>query len=198
MKRIIYLLALTTLMACKKEDTTPEKANELTVGSKLYKFDEAIIENYGQKSGEGHNNDFWLVTNTIKPIFDDGVINWFTGKGNLLYLELYSNTPNSYEVGNYSLNDTKKPFTFESGYYITDADFDEFTGEYSDIISGTVKVISVKPNKIELEYELTNNQNQKVKGYYNGPTTVYDYSKNPNARIKNAIVKKSKKRGFKL
>ncbi len=198
MKRIIYLLALTTLMACKKEDPTPVKANEFTINSDKYNIDEGWVENWGLIDATTYNVDLTLVSSGISPLIEDGIIDYFAGKGNMIYLEMYTNVPNSHQIGTYQFSDSMKPNTFDLGYVLTNYDFGNDSGDIKEVIDGSAKIINVEKNTIEVEVNLTTNDNKNIKGYFKGKTVLYDYSEIANVRIKNAIVKKSKKRGFKL
>ncbi|MBK6977212.1 MAG: hypothetical protein IPH28_09065 [Cytophagaceae bacterium] len=200
MKKILFLLAFTAVIGCKKEDTTPIKENEFTLDSKSFKLDQAWIENWGMQDGI-YNNDLTLVSSTISPLLDeDGILEYYSGKGNLIYLEMYTRIPNSFEVGTYQFSDSFETNTFDMGIVLAGYNFDEEDGEgqYLEVVDGTVKVIAITEKNIEVEVNLKTDDGNNLKGYFKGATKLYDYTSEAQARIKNSLVKKSKKPRFKL
>ena len=88
---------------------------------------------------------------------------WFTGRGNMLAVELYAT---SLEAGTYRYNSSLTPILGTCGWLetLTDYDFDTDNGSERGAISGSV-VVTKNGNDYTFDVEFTDDNGQKITGY---------------------------------
>lgn len=170
---LLLLFGLFILSSCKKDEDSAEKLNQLLVNEKSYELTKGLIQYFGEVKQNTYNFDLYLFSNGINYDYTN---NTYSGKGNIFYVELYSNSPTEILSGTYKYDPdaTFAPFTFFSTQVALDFNVETGLGSEGGI-TGTIKV-----KKSGTFYEFTINgiafENQKLTGYFKGDFEVIDSS----------------------
>lgn len=162
--------------ACKKDDDVTPKSI-LTFDGKTYDLASGLLIDYGQfKTTEGHAQVLFLYSSGIKIHEGAGKIDSTSGKGHIVYFEIFSPLSNTLGEGEYIFDDTATFLakTFGFSYVVFNADYITSDGEVHEIIQGKVNV-KKDGNNYELTFDCTEGSDgKKLTGYYNGPLKFYD------------------------
>jgi hypothetical protein len=190
------LIVSTLFIGCDKDDDDKtSKKNYLKIGDKEYDLSAGILENYGtHKSWHyGYNNDLLLYSAGLSLIKEDD--DWYlTGKGHAIYFEMFSNSGNSLNNGDYTFSSTEPhPIgTFNEGGYVIN--FDSETGDDEgevNILSGKLSV-SKSGNEYSITINCTDKNGIKITGFYKGTLHYFDFTvDNKSANLKSVKTKKS-------
>ena len=162
--------------ACKKDDDVTPKSI-LTFDGKTYDLASGLLIDYGKfKTTEGHAQVLFLYSSGIKIHEGAGKIDSTSGKGHIVYFEIFSPLSNTLGEGEYIFDDTATFLakTFGFSYVVFNADYITSDGEVHEIIQGKVNV-KKDGNNYELTFDCTEGSDgKKLTGYYNGPLKFYD------------------------
>lgn len=139
---------------------TVKKRSEFIVNGVHYPITEFQV--LRENSGNGGMNYYLYFYNKNELVYDSSS-EWFTGRGNMLEVELYAN---SLEAGTYRVNEGVNPVLGTASWIeaYTDYDFDSLNGSSRYANSGAV-VVTKNGNKYTFDIEYTDETGQKVTGY---------------------------------
>ncbi|MFW5793493.1 MAG: hypothetical protein ACOCWC_04345 [Bacteroidota bacterium] len=192
------LIVSILFVGCDKDDDNTNKKNYLKIGDKEYDLSAGILLNYGLDDDNswyyGYNNDLLLYSPGLSLIEEDD--DWdLTGKGHLVYFEMFSNSGNSLNNGDYTFSSTEPhPIgTFDVGEYIInyDPENDDYEEEV-DIQDGKVSV-SKSENEYSITINCTDENGIKITGFYKGTLHYFDCTvDNKSTNLKSIKTKKSR------
>ena len=139
---------------------TVKKHNEFVVNNVHYPITEFQV--LRENSVNGGMNYYLYFYNKNELIYNPST-EWFTGRGNMLEVDLYAN---SLEAGTYRYNSSVTPILGTSDWIeaFTDYDFDTDNGSSRSPSSGAV-VVTKDGNNYTFDIEFTDENGQKVTGY---------------------------------
>jgi len=160
-------------MGCKK-DGNPEISNFLKINEQEYELSQGIIEDRGMDGPyflhKGYNTDLTLYSEGLTLHTDEQGGLYFSGRGNAIYLAMFSTSGEALDEGDYEFTITQ-PYqvgTFYYGYYIINYDAETRVSELEDAIAiGTVSV-SVKGREFSISLNCKDEGGNKITGQYSG------------------------------
>ena len=172
LSKLILLLFLTlAVFSCKKDDPV---LNYFKYELIKYEVDEGGIEYYGKldPSDPGYNYDVSLFSTGI--IFDP-LAGTFSGTGNIIVLQMYSDSENLLSPGTYTFNadGSRTPFTFDIGRFGLFVNMDDQTGTIILVNSGTI-VIRKTDDKWTFDFDCATSADKTIKGSFTGTLDFYD------------------------
>ena len=175
--KIVCLLSLAitmiTLGACKKDDPIH---NFFMYELIKYEVDEGILEYYGKLGDldDAYNFDVTLYSTGVGF---DPLAGTFNGVGNLVVLEMFSDSPDKLSPGTYTydIDASHDPFTFDIGRLGLFVNIDEQSGTFILINSGTVKV-SKSGDNYTFVFDCMTSTDKDITGSYTGTLDFYDLS----------------------
>ena len=190
----------TLLIGCDKDDDDKTGTkNYLKIGDTEYDLSAGILENYGTDDDNswhyGYNTDLTLYSAGLSLQIDEDDDYDVTGKGHGIYFEMFSNSGNSLNNGDYIFSSTE-PYpigTFAGGGYVInyDSENDDYEGE-GDIVSGKVSV-SKSGSEYSITINCTDENGAKITGFYKGTLRYFDYTvDNKSANLKSTKTNKNK------
>lgn len=156
----VYLHANTKKNASVASLTiTVKKHNEFVVNNIHYPI--TAVKTLYEDLSDGRNYNLYFY-NKDELIYNPSE-EWFTGRGNMLEVELYAT---SLEAGTYRYNSSLTPILGTCGWLetLTDYDFDTDNGSERSAISGSV-VVTKNGNDYTFDVEFTDDNGQKITGY---------------------------------
>jgi hypothetical protein len=172
----MVLFAVFVFSGCGKDEEVAPKSN-LTYDGKTYDLANGLLIDYGQyKKSQGHEQVLFLYSSGVTVHERSGKIDSTSGKGNILYFEIFSPVSNALGEGDYTFDDTATLLakTFGLSYVVFNADYVTASGEVHEIIQGKVNV-KKDGNIYELTFACTEGSDaKKLTGYYKGPLKFYD------------------------
>ena len=157
----VYLHANTKKNASVASLTiTVKKHNEFVVNNIHYPITEFQV--LRESSVNGGMNYYLYFYNKNELIYDPSS-EWFTGRGNMLEVDLYAN---SLEGGTYRYNSSVTPILGTASWIeaFTDYDFDTDNGSSRYASSGAV-VVTKDGNNYTFDIDYTDDNGQKITGY---------------------------------
>lgn len=183
MKKIPYLLFVAfvlTLSACSNDDDNPDvnlQENFLKIGDTEYVLKAGSIEDFGLYQSGLYNFDITLITSTVTNVGGEFVPQDQIISG--IYFELYTNTENDLSEGTYSKVDFEdighQTFEYAEIAEGVDASTEDETGTFTELIQGSIEVISNGP-EYEFQFSGVDNLGQNISGYYKGSLVYEDVS----------------------
>lgn len=181
---ILALLTISvSITSCGKDDDEnddengiPEE-NHLKHDARMYEISDGILEYYGQWWDDtgGFNFDITLFSSGIT--FDEELED-FTGKGNMIMFEMFSESKTELKPGTYTF-DADQSYdagTFDRGLFFLNYDIETETAEVTgEIAGGTVKV-EKSGSTYKITIDCTDNKGEKLTGFYEGTLDYYDWS----------------------
>jgi len=170
---LVFVLGV-VIMGCKKdadEDIIAPEINKLTVGDDFYFLKWALVKKYGAVN-TSYNIDVNLFSGNITY---NATNQTYSGKGEIVYIEMYSSNANQIENGVYQLNSTKSALSFSKAWVAVNYNLSDQSSSYkSDIKSGTITVSRPK-DVLTFEILLQTSDNKTIKGYMQpDPVTVVE------------------------
>lgn len=170
------LLVSTLFMGCDTDDGgITNKKNYLKIGDSEYELFAGVLVNEGR---DEHNNGYYgFLTGLF--LYSAGISigdDWFSGKGHLIELYMFSTSGNTLDNGDYIYSDSE-PYqigTFPEAVYYINIDFeseDYGTSEY--ITSGKVSV-SKKGNEYSITINCSDSNGEKITGFYKGTLKYFE------------------------
>jgi len=178
--KFVFLLLLSAFIffGCKKDDDeeiVPKSA--ITFDGTTYDLANGLLIDFGQYSKtQGNEQVLFLYSSGITIHGSGGQIDSTSGKGHVVYFEIYSPVSNVLGEGEYAFDDTATFFskTFGFSYVVLNADYITSNGEVHAIIAGKVSV--KKAGDIyDITFDCTEGSDgKKLSGFYHGPLKFYD------------------------
>lgn len=139
---------------------TVKRPNEFVVNNVHYPITEFQV--LRESSVNGGMNYYLYFYNKNELIYDPSS-EWFTGRGNMLEVDLYAN---SLEGGTYRYNSSVTPILGTASWIeaFTDYDFDTDNGSSRYASSGAV-VVTKDGNNYTFDIDYTDDNGQKITGY---------------------------------
>jgi len=183
MKNVTYFLVGALLVSilfagCKKEDDTPK--NQMIYNETEYDLAQGFLENYGKWDGtEDYNIDLILVSSGFTIHEVNGEIDSVSGKGHLIYFELFTADPDKLTVGDYIYddNETGKAGTFDDAGCALDFDAQTEIGTELEINGGKLTVVQ-NGDTYEVKFDVTATNGKHITGFFKGGLKYYDYRDN--------------------
>lgn len=177
--RVKHLLSLLLLIglaiSCGKnneEETTP--VNHFKVNDTYYALSTGYQEDWGTGSYyDGYNIDLVLISDGISVDFDTYNA---TGKGHVLYFELFTAGENGIEAGEYVYADTE-PYdtgTFDDGAYMINLDLSTEDAEKTGYFKSGTITVTKSGSVYEISIDGTDSSGNKITGYYKGSLILVD------------------------
>lgn len=169
-KSIVFIAVLSFLASCgSDDDTIANKVNQITVNTQAFKITNATMFNEGTFNGVTEF-DLYFTDSGI-TINDDKDI---TGKGDLLYLRLFSSQEKELTAGKYLYNDQDdSSFLLNRATHFFEFESSKGDGERGgiDIDSGSVSV-AIENDIYTITLNLIDEDGKAVKGYYKGTLKI--------------------------
>lgn len=163
--KLVVALSLSFFNSCSSDNSPAEKLNEIKVNEKQFEIVNATIS---------ESNTFDGVTEFDLYLASSGLTvnssNYLTGKGDYLYLRLFSSSETELSAGNYVYNDQdSNSFLINSSVHFFNYDSELGDGQSGDvdIELGSVSV-AVENGKYIITVNLTDENDARVTGYYSG------------------------------
>lgn len=165
---IMLLLAATYfLSSCSKDEEPKVKENVIILDGTEYSISQAVTLEYGGSVDEGYNFDLYIGSSGLdfSEIDNTGI----SGKGNILYFELWSTSTTGLAAGTYTASSSFVPNTYTSSYIAINYDTatDEVDEEYDEVATGGI-TISVSGSTYTVTFDLTLPAGKKMTGNYTG------------------------------
>ena len=162
---ILPLLILLATISCKKEEPV---ANYFTYELIKYEVDEAILEYYGKLEPDvtGYNFDVTIFSSGITY---DPSTRQLHGKGNIIVMEMFSESSEELVPGTYTFDSGQSmdKFTFDEGTFGLFVDMDEQTGTAVFVNSGRVD-ISRKGSTYKFVFDCKTVSGNPITGSFSG------------------------------
>lgn len=161
----LSLLTTTLFVACDTDDDEmePEFKNEFTYDGTTYALAAGFLSDVGANLNSTHDWDVFLAT--------DGITlenRRFTGMGELIYLDLNTNSNTGLIEGKYTWANTRENLTIVPGSEIfIGYDFATLGGTKVTATDGEVN-ITIADEVITIEFELTLTDGKTATGQYRG------------------------------
>lgn len=169
----LFILLVLSIFSCKKEETI---VNYFEYEQIKYEIDEGIIESYGKINPEdpGYNYDISLFSTGI--VFNS-LEGSFSGSGNIIVLQMYSNLESNFSLGTYTFDSSgdKNPFTFDLGRFGLFVNMDEQSGTIILVNSGSI-VISKDEDSWSFTFNCSTLAGNTITGSFSGSLDPYDVS----------------------
>jgi hypothetical protein len=172
MKKFLFILALLLLVACSNDDDNNNgnpQNNVLRIADVEFELKAGVIEDFGLYEADLYNFDIVLINSNIievggEPFPEEQFV---TG----IYFELFTNSEDDLTTGTYNLVDSDEISnqTFEFAEIVENVDVtsNEETGQYTELVSGTLEVLSNAP-VYEFEFSGIDSSGRNISGYYKG------------------------------
>jgi len=157
----LLLVSFVVLNSCE-DDSTPK--NYFKYDGKTYSLSDGYIEDYGANNGS-FDWDVYIVSSKLNYNGD-----WFTGTGQVIYLDLNTSWENGLVSGTYTYSAERSTFTFVDGGVGINFNMDTETGTIVEIIGGTVE-ITITANEVLFEFNLIAEAGKTIKGRFKGVLT---------------------------
>ncbi|SEI53478.1 hypothetical protein SAMN04487995_1204 [Dyadobacter koreensis] len=177
--KFAFLLLFSSFIffGCKKDEKEIIPTSTITFDGATYDLANGLLIDYGQYTkAEGHGQVLFLYSSGITIHETGGQIDSTSGKGHVVYFEIYSPVSNALGDGEYAFDDTSTFLskTFGYSYVVLNADYITSSGEVHAIIAGKVSV-----KKAGTIYDITfdcveGSDGKKLSGFYHGPLKFYD------------------------
>ena len=168
---VLSMLLVSMMVSCKKEDPVH---NAFEYELIKYEIDEGMIEVYGKLSPDasGYNLDVTLYSTGI--VFDP-IAEEFSGLGNIIILQKYSESSDELVSGtyNFDLSGNMDPFTFDIGRFGLFVNMDEQSGTIILANSGTIKV-SKSDDNWTFVFDCMTMANKSITGTFTGNLDSYN------------------------
>lgn len=171
LKSILFIAVLSFLASCgSDDDAIANKVNQITADNQTFKITNATMFNEGTFNGITEF-DLYFTDSGI-TINDDKDI---TGKGDFLYLRLFSSQENELTAGKYLYNNQDN-FSFLLNRATHFFEFESSKGdglkrEGIDIDSGSISV-ALENNIYTITLKLIDENGKAVTGYYKGTLKI--------------------------
>jgi len=173
---ICFAIALATL-SCSSDDDGDVLNNSgvLSLGETEIQLRAGVIQDFGSFNDNLYNFDITLISSDIntsqsEPFPSDNVISG-------IYFELFSTNPDDLAVGDYTQVDfeniSNQTFEYAEVFLNLDVSLDEENGEFFELTSGSLTVISNAP-VYEIEFSGTDSEGREISGNYSGTLTVIE------------------------
>ena len=166
MKRLIQFTFLGAIAAslvftsCKDEEEGDPVRGQFTLGGQTYTLNKGELEDFG---GNGNGSYDW----DIRLTSSDVNVSEFSGTGNLVYLDLNTDSEDGLVSGTYTFAEEREEFTIVDASVFANFNFDEEGGTfYVDFIGGSVE-LTVSGNEVTVEFDLEFDEGD-VSGSYTG------------------------------
>ena len=170
---LLLALFVLSFASCEKEE--PE-SNHFEYELIKYEIDEGMIESYGKLNPDatGYNFDVTLYSTGI--VFNPGDGS-FTGSGNIVILEMFSESKDELKAGTYTFDNlgSMDPYTFDIGRFGLFVNMDEQTGTIILANSGTIKV-SQSGDSWTFDFNCSTSADNTITGSFTGELDFYDHS----------------------
>jgi hypothetical protein len=179
---------------CKKDEegetptpTPTPKKNELVIDGQATTVSTATLIYYGDFLGSGTENfDLLIGTGTLDINLAAAS---FTGKGDLLYMEMFTNIATHLAGGTYDykpMSNLGDAFSFTNGDFTKNLDIMAETLDYDADVNGGKVVVTHTPGSTatngiyEFTFDVSLDNGKKVTGYYKGALQFVDDSRTEN------------------
>jgi hypothetical protein len=177
LRLFISLLALSVaFVSCEKDDEDELDKNEGVYDGENFELGSGILEYYGlwNEDPATYNFDITLFSNDIT--FDSENYQ-FSGKGTILYFEMFSSSESELLDGTYTFdpNESGDANTFDMGEIYTDFDMATETGTIKSFKSGTVE-IEKSGSTYKIKIDGKDNTDKTITASYEGTLAYEDWS----------------------
>ena len=149
----------------------------ITFNGTTYNLANGLLIDYGQYSQkEGNAQVLFLYSSGITIHGAGRQIDSTSGKGNVVYFEIFSPVSNVLGEGEYAFDDAATFFskTFGFSYVVLNADYNTYNREVHAIIAGKVSVKKTG-DVYDINFDCVEGYDgKKISGYYHGPLKLYD------------------------
>lgn len=164
--------------------------NSFAVNGNSYTLSQGLIQYFGETGNDSYNHDIVLLSEGIQIQTQDGQIIGATGKGEVVYFELFSALSDKIADGEYIFADGYAAGTFDMadiqiGYDVI-ADEDDI---YYEIIGGSIN-ITTNQSFTQIIMNLTTSEGYLVTGSFEGEMPTYIVEDFKKTSSKKSIFKK--------
>ncbi len=150
----------------------PDESNQFKIGQTTHFINSGIlgfIETLDPERNSGDTGSFFLIEFLSENVGFDANRNYqLTGSGEVLYIQVLSESPDGLKDGSYEYFSGRpfRPNTWNHAAY--NLDFEEGVENlYTDLLSGSLSVKN-SGNQIEISFTFLDEDQQDVTGYYKG------------------------------
>lgn len=160
---LIAIVAFTVFSGCNKDDDDTAVKNEFTYDGNTYDLVKGYLNDVGPNFNGTHDFDIYLTSSGLSN--NNGTI---TGTGDLIYLDLNTNSSTGLEAGTYNWSSTRTAFSIVPGSqaYI-DYNFATFSGTTIAATAGTVDV-AINGMETTITFNLTMSGGKTLTGEWKG------------------------------
>lgn len=158
---LLLLISFIAFNSCEK-DSKPK--NHFKYDGKTYLLDKGFIEEWGSNGNGSYDFDVYLASSSINY---SAVDEEFSGVGHAVYLDLNTSSEYGLVNGTYTYSSERNVFTFVDSGVAIDADFDNETGTFLDMVGGTID-ITITNGEVLIEFDLTTTANKTITGRFKG------------------------------
>lgn len=164
------LFSLILFTSCNKDKDS--KTNEIRIADTTIQLAGGALINYGEFPYfyDGYEFDLVLHGENFAVTEMDGDID-LEGTGFEVYFEIYSDSANFLADGIYTYEDTESYPTKTFGYCSYKLSYDADYPMY--INSGTIEVKRGRNDTYEIVFELVDDEDNTISGYYKGPLLYF-------------------------
>jgi hypothetical protein len=168
---IIFIAALATVTtSCDPDDdiAAVALANEVTYDGSTYALSKGFLEDYGDNGNGSYDFDVTLVSSGINY---DSTNAEFTGSGQVLYLDLNSDSMAGLSNGTYNFSTARTEFSLLTAVVVVDFDATAMTGTGVQATGGNV-VLTKNGTQYTILVECTIASGGTISGSYEGTLTT--------------------------
>lgn len=172
------LFTLSIFSGCKNDNEEIVPQSEITFDGATYELANGLLIDYGQYSkSEGNQQVLFLYSSGITIHGAEGEIDSTSGKGHVVYFDIYSPVSNVLGDGAYAFDNSSTFLSKTFGgfsYVVLNADYITSGGEVHEIIAGKVTV--KKAGDIyDISFDcVEGSDGKKISGFYHGALKFYD------------------------
>ena len=162
---VLFLALGVISTSCNKDDDgDSSSANSFTLDGTSYDLANGFLTDFGDNGNGSFDFD---VTLTSSSITADGTTGYFTGTGDIVYLDLNSSSADGLVAGTYNFANNRDVFTLVDGTVGTEVDASNGDGTSFDVTAGTVEV-AINGSSTSFDFTLTLSNNEIVTGSWEG------------------------------
>jgi hypothetical protein len=174
----LVLLPLVIFAGCKKDKDGDSPNNYIKYEGKTYTINQGILENYGEEDEGVYNLDLTLFSSGINLIVSEGEIVGATGKGNVIYFEMFTTSETQLDAGTYEFDYySEEAGTFDDGEILINYDAEDYQADIDQYINHGTVTVAKSGDIYEIRINCTDEDDKSVTGYFKGTLTWYDASK---------------------
>ncbi len=163
-----------TITSCGDDDDNNNDnspaINSFTYEGATHSLSKGLLSDFGDNGNGSYDFDILLLSDDIIIDADNGL----SGNGNLIYLDLNSDSMVGLTDGTYEFAVERDAFTIVDGTVAVNSDIEDYyySGAYDLLTAGNV-MLSISGDNYDIDFNLTNASGESVIGNYQG--TLVDY-----------------------